>query len=249
MIPRLLFAATIAALLSTDPLVAEPVDLELVLAADGSGSIDEDEFQTQRRGYAEAIMSEAVLNAIRAGRHGAIALAFVEWAAPESVHTIVDWQVVRSAEDAKVFAANLVAAPRIAWGYNSISEAIAHSMELIETNAYEGRRKVIDISGDGPQINGRPLSVIRSAAINSGITINGLVVSRPGGVRPGPGGMPLAEHYARDVIGGFGAFVMTVKAEDRFADAVRRKMVLEIAAVPPGGDVAQTALKTTSKTN
>lgn len=214
---------------------AEPVDLELVLAADGSGSIDEDEFRFQREGYATAIQSEAVLNAIKAGRHQAIALAFVEWAAPESVHTIVDWMIIRGPEDARKFAAQLVAAPRIAYGYNSISEAIAHSMDLIESNQIEGRRKVIDISGDGPQINGRPLPIIRAAALNAGITINALVVNRPGGVRPGPDGGPLTDHYARDVIGGFGAFMMTVEGRERMAGAVRRKMVLEIADARPTG--------------
>lgn len=234
----------IAALFYAGPAAsAEPVDLELVLAADGSGSIDEDEFRFQREGYATAIQSEAVLNAIKAGRHRAIALAFVEWAAPESVHTIVDWMIIRGPEDARKFAAQLVAAPRIAYGYNSISEAIAHSMDLIENNDIEGRRKVIDISGDGPQINGRPLPLIRAAALNAGITINALVVNRPGGARPGPDGGPLTDHYSRDVIGGFGAFMMTVEGRDRMAGAVRRKMVLEIADSRPTGEVgSQTAL-------
>jgi len=234
-------AAALLALALTGPFAAgfakaQPVDLELVLAADGSGSIDEDEFRFQREGYASAITSEAVLNAIKAGRHGAIALAFVEWAAPESVHTVVGWQVIRGPEDAVAFANKLLNAPRLAWGFNSISEAIAHSMDLIEGNTIEGRRKVIDVSGDGPQINGRPLPVIRAAAMNAGITINALLVNRPGGARPGPGGMPLDEHYARDVIGGFGAFMMTVEGRERMADAVRRKMILEIADARPTGN-------------
>ena len=217
------------------PSAAQLVDLELVLAADGSGSIDEDEFRFQREGYAAAITSEAVLRSVQAGRQGAIALAFVEWAAPDSVQTIVDWQVIRTAADAAAFAAQLLAAPRVVWGFNSISEAIAHSMALIEGNAIDGRRKVIDISGDGPQINGRPLPLIRAAALDAGITINALLVNRPGGSRPGPGGMPLAEHYARDVIGGFGAFMMTVEGRERMADAIRRKMVQEIADSRPTG--------------
>ncbi len=217
------------------PAAAQFVDLELVLAADGSGSIDEDEFRFQREGYAAAITSEAVLRSIQAGRHGAMALAFVEWAAPESVHTIVDWQVIRTAEDAKAFAAQLLAAPRVAWGFNSISEAIAHSMAMIDGNGIDGKRKVIDISGDGPQINGRPLPLIRATALNAGITINALLVNRPGGSRPGPGGGSLAEHYARDVIGGFGAFMMTVEGRDRMADAIRKKMVQEIADARPTG--------------
>lgn len=227
--------------LSPNPAASEPVDLELVLAADGSGSIDEDEFMLQRRGYAEAITSPAVLQAIAAGRRGAIALAFVEWAAPDSVHTIVDWTVIRGPADAAGFAARLMAAPRLARGYNSISEAIAHSTRLIETNAFEGTRKVIDVSGDGPQINGRPLPLMRAAALNAGITINALLIRRAGGAVPGPRGEELGEHYRKDVIGGFGAFLMTVEAEQNFAQAIRKKMVQEIADARPTGVDAELA--------
>jgi len=241
-IPRHFLIAALAAVVSIlafRPLAAtEPVDLELVLAADASGSIDEDEFWLQRRGYAEAITSQPVLAAIAGGRHGVIALAFVEWAAPDSVHTIVDWTVIRGPAEAADFAARLMAAPRVARGYNSISEAIAHSTRLIETSGYRGARKVIDISGDGPQMNGRPLPLMRAAALNAGITINALLIRRPGGGVPGPRGEALGEHYARDVIGGFGAFLMTVEATDSFTDAVRKKMVQEIAdGRPTGGGV------------
>jgi hypothetical protein len=217
------------------PAAAQPVDLELVLAADGSGSIDEDEFMLQRRGYAEAIASRPVLAAIAGGRHGAIALAYVEWAAPDSVHTIVDWTVIRGPAEAADFGARLMVAPRVARGYNSISEAIAHSTRLIETNALQGARKVIDVSGDGPQINGRPLPLMRAAALNAGITINALLIRRPGGGVPGPRGEALGEHYANEVIGGFGAFLMTVEGEANFAEAIRKKMVQEIADAGPTG--------------
>ncbi len=237
---RLAPPAACAALLSIlafvpRPAAAEPVDLELVLAADGSGSIDEDEFMLQRRGYAEAITSRPVLAAIAGGRHGAIALAYVEWAAPDSVHTIVDWAVIRGPAEAADFAARLMAAPRVARGYNSISEAIAHSTRLIESNAHQGTRKVIDVSGDGPQINGRPLPLMRAAALNAGITINALLIRRAGGGVPGPRGEALGEHYANEVIGGFGAFLMTVEHTDSFTDAVRKKMVQEIADARPTG--------------
>lgn len=237
---RLALIAAIAAVmpilaLAPRQAAAEAVDLELVLAADASGSIDEDEFWLQRRGYAEAITSRPVLAAIAGGRRGAIALAFVEWAAPDSVHTIVDWTVIRGAAEAADFATRLMAAPRVARGYNSISEAIAHATRMIETNAYQGARKVIDISGDGPQINGRPLPLMRAAALNTGITINALLIRRPGGGVPGPRGEALGEHYARDVIGGFGAFLMTVEGEEKFAEAIRKKMVQEIADSGPTG--------------
>ncbi len=209
----------------------EVLDLELVLAADGSGSIDDDELALQRRGYAEAITSEEVLGAIAGGSYGAIAVTYVEWGGPASQHQIVDWARIDGPETAAAFAEALVAAPRAAVGYNSISEAIAFGTALIEGNAFEGLRKVIDVSGDGPQIGGRPLSLARAEALAFGITINGLVISRPGGGYRGPRGEPLAEHYQNDVIGGFGAFVETASSRSDLARAIRKKMVLEIAGL------------------
>lgn len=211
---------------------AEAVDLELVLAADGSGSIDDQEFELQRAGYAAAITHPDVLAAIQGGYHGAIALAYVEWGGPTSQHTIVDWQVIRDPASAKLFADRLVSAPRRALGYNSISGAIDHAAALIATNAFDAARRIIDVSGDGPQIGGRPLPLARQEALQADITINALVLESPGGGYPGPGGIPLDEHYERDVIGGFGAFVMVAESRADFARAIRQKMLLEIAARP-----------------
>jgi hypothetical protein len=211
------------------PLAAEPVDLELVLAADGSGSIDDDELRLQREGYAAAITHPKILDAIRGGFHQKIAIAYVEWGAPWSQHTIADWTVIDGPDSAAAFAARLVVAPRMAESYNSISEAIAYSVNLIETNAYEGRRKIIDISGDGPQMNGRPLPEAKALALLAGITINALVVYKPGGVRSGPYGEPLIEHYQKDVIGGRGAFAHVAEGREQFAPAILKKMILEIA--------------------
>jgi hypothetical protein len=211
------------------PLAAEPVDLELVLAADGSGSIDDDELRLQREGYAAAITHPKILDAIRGGFHQKIAIAYVEWGAPWSQHTIADWTVIDGPDSAAAFAARLVAAPRMAESYNSISEAIAYSVNLIETNAYEGRRKIIDISGDGPQMNGRPLPEAKALALLAGITINALVVYKPGGVRSWPYGEPLIEHYQKDVIGGRGAFAHVAEGREQFAPAILKKMILEIA--------------------
>ncbi len=215
------------------PALAEDVDVELVLAADGSGSIDNDELALQRRGYAEAITSAEVLAAIGAGPVGAIAITYVEWGGAASQHTIVDWHVVRDAASAAVFADKLVSSPRQAYGYNSISGAIAYAADRIRENGYEGLSKVIDVSGDGPQIGGPPLAPARAAALAEGITINGLVIARPGGGVRGPGGMSLSEHYARDVIGGPASFVMVAEGTGRFADAVRRKLIQEIALAEP----------------
>ena len=220
--------------MAAGPLMAEPVDLELVLAADGSGSIDDDELRLQREGYAAAIQHPQILDAIRGGFHQKIAIAFVEWGAPWSQHTIVDWTVIDGPGSAKAFADALLAAPRMAESFNSISEAIAYSVNLIETNAYQGRRKIIDISGDGPQMNGRPLPEAKALAMLAGITINALVVYKPGGLNSGPNGEALIEHYQNDVIGGRGAFAHMAEGREQFAPAILKKMILEIAEVPDG---------------
>jgi len=216
----------------------EPVDLELVFAADGSGSIDDDEMALQRAGYAAALAHPRVLAAIRGGYLQKIAVAFVEWAAPDSQATIVDWTVIRDEPSARDFGRRLVAAPRAVWGSNSISNAIHYSANLIETNGFEGTRKVIDVSGDGPQRNGRPLELVRQTTLLKGITINALVVISEGGGYPGPSGEPLTEHYADDVIGGPGAFMMTARSREEFAEAILKKLILEVAGAEPGTDAA-----------
>lgn len=218
-----------------------PVDLELVLAADGSGSIDDDELAVQRRGYANALRHPRVLQAIESGYHGRIALAYIEWGGPGSQHTIVDWAEIGGPEQAEAFAAELETATRAAYGYNSISGAIAYSHRLIDSNGFAGGRKVIDVSGDGPQRGGPPLGQVRSQANLAGITINALVIKRPGGAYRGPAGMPLEQHYERDVIGGRGAFTMTADEELSFTDAILNKLVMEIADRRPTG--TQTAAR------
>ena len=209
---------------------AEKVDVELVLAVDGSGSIDDIEFALQRKGYARAISHPLVLNAIRGGEFQKIAVLFVEWGAPESVETIVDWTVVRDADSAKAFADKLIAAARQVFGYNSISAAIAYSTKQLLSNAYDGRQKIIDISGDGPQINGPPLAVVRAAALKAGITINGLAIkTRTGTSFRSAFAVPLEDHYRQDVIGGPGAFVMSADEETPFEEVILSKLVREIA--------------------
>ena len=209
---------------------AEKVDVELVLAVDGSGSIDDIEFALQRKGYARAISHPLVLNAIRGGEFRKIAVLFVEWGAPESVETIVDWTVISDPASAKAFADRLIAAPRQVFGYNSISAAIAYSTEQIQSNAYEGKQKIIDISGDGPQINGPPLQVVRATALRAGITINGLAIkTRTGTSFRSSFGVPLEVHYRQEVIGGPGAFVMTADEDTPFEEVILSKLVREIA--------------------
>jgi hypothetical protein len=204
-----------------------------VFAADGSGSIDEDELRLQRQGWAGALTSKEVLEGIREGVLGAIAVAYMEWGGPQSQVLIVDWHIVRDEADARVFADRLLAAPRGAYGYNSISNAIDFSVRLVETNAHEGRRKVVDVTGDGPNIGGRPLALARGEALARGFTINALTIRRPGGRPGGPGGMPLEDYYRLEVIGGPGAFVEIADETRPFAVAARRKLLTEIAGLHP----------------
>ncbi|MEQ8813610.1 MAG: DUF1194 domain-containing protein [Thalassobaculum sp.] len=225
---------------------AETVDLELVFAADGSGSIDDDELRLQRDGYAAALSDPKVLNAIASGSHGRIAVAYVEWGSPASQHTIVDWRVIAGADDARAFGEALRAAPRAAWGYNSISEAIAYSADLIRGNAFDSDRKVIDVSGDGPQIGGRPLDLIRDMVVAEGVTINALVVANRG-VRSGPRGEPLDEHYRNDVIGGIGAFVVVADDERGFTQTLLGKMIREIVDANPTGAPARRLAERTGR--
>lgn len=210
---------------------AEEVDLELVLAADGSGSIDDDELRLQREGYASAVAHPRVQAAITSGMLGKIAIAYVEWGGPDSQHTIVDWTVIDGPDAAAQFGAKLIAAPRAAVSYNSISNAIVYAQNLIDTNAYAGTRRVIDVSADAGNIGGIPLADARAHALAAGTTINGLAINRPGSTRP-VRGISLEAHFARDIIGGPGAFVVTVDETLSFADAVLKKLVLEIAGDP-----------------
>ncbi|MEJ2121959.1 MAG: DUF1194 domain-containing protein [Alphaproteobacteria bacterium] len=230
-------------LIHATPGRAVKVDLELVFAVDGSGSIDEGEFKYQRQGYAYAITDKQVLAAITSGAQRKVAMAFVEWGGEGSVHTIVDWAVIHDAASAKAFAGRLLRAPRQAFGYNTISGAILHAAAMMRTNTYEGKRQVIDVSGDGPQIGGPPLPPARALAIAQGITINGLVVAFRGRVVGGGGGEALAAHYRRDVIGGRGAFVIIADRKEYFAEAILHKMVREIAGRPPVVQSAQRSEK------
>jgi len=213
----------------------EPVDLELVLLADASGSIDDVETAMQRQGYATAMADPQVLWAIEhGGEHGRIAVAFVEWAGARSQDVVVDWMVVEDAASAATFGARLMAAPRRANGTNAIGAAIMKGLALIEGNRFEGWRKVIDLSGDSIW-NPRPptIAMARDVAIGQGVVVNGLaILCNDCSGRPGVGN--LEEAFTEQLIGGPGAFVVTADGRDAFAAAVRRKLILEIAGVTPG---------------
>lgn len=208
-----------------------PVDLELVLAADASGSIDSEERRLQRRGYAEAITHPRILQAIRGSYNQAIAVTYVEWSGIGCQRIKVPWMRVHDEASARIFAANLMTAPPIdCGGANAIGDAIDFSAHLIGTNDFTAARRIIDVSGDGPDNRGGPVAAARDRAVLSGITINGLAIINPGRTFGGPGGISLDEHYRRDVTGGPGTFVLVVRQEEStFAAAILNKLVLEIS--------------------
>jgi hypothetical protein len=232
LILRAVIAALLACagLLAAAPARAEPVDLELVLAVDASGSIDEDELLLQRKGYADAFVNQRVLSAIRSGYHRRIAVMFLEWAAVGCERVVVDWTPITDAASAKAFADAVMAGPRgYCPGGNAIGDAIAFAAASMANNAYEGEREVIDVSGDGPNTLGRRVEQARDDAVARGIVINGLALIRPG--RTWGGGYGLVDHYKTAIIGGPGAFVMEAEKGETFADAVQNKLVREISAL------------------
>ena len=215
------------------PASAEEVDLELVLAVDVSFSMDEDEQRLQRLGYVEAIRSAEVLAAIKDGIHGKIAIAYMEWAGAAEQRVVVDWQVIGDAASAEAFTAQLGQQPIRRVFRTSISEALSVATDLIAENGYEGIRKVIDVSGDGPNNQGRLVTSARDRAVAAGITINGLPLMLKRSANSYFDLPNLDEYYTTCVIGGNGAFLVPVRDIEAFGEAVRRKLVLEIAGGPP----------------
>ncbi|MEM9048108.1 MAG: DUF1194 domain-containing protein [Pseudomonadota bacterium] len=211
----------------------EEVDLELVLLADATGSIDAAEIRFQREGYVKAITDPAVIRAIESGLLGRVALAYVEWGDDRSQDIVVDWRVVTNADDAAAFAEALLIPPRRAYGRNAIGAALLFAKGMIEANAYDGLRRVIDFSADSANNwFGPPIETARAEVLEAGITINGLaVLCRSCSGRPVSYDLEAA--FAERIIGGPGAFVITADSADTFADAVRRKLILEISGNPP----------------
>jgi hypothetical protein len=209
-----------------------PVDLELILAVDVSRSMDTDEQQLQRDGYVAAIRHPEVVAAIGQGLHGKIALSYIEWAGIDTQFTVVDWRVVDGAASASAFAADLAAAPIQRYHGTSIGSSLAYAAPHFDANGYGGLRRVIDVSGDGPNNMGIPVEIAREPVIRSGVTINGLPIM----IKP-PGGFAsisnLDVYYEDCVIGGPGAFLIVVRSADQFAAAIRRKLVLEIVGSEP----------------
>jgi hypothetical protein len=241
----LLLGAALAASSGGAAAVAQelPVDLELVLAVDVSGSIDAEEARQQRDGYVAAIADAAVVQAIQANFHRRIAVLYLEWASADYQRVALDWAIIEDDASAKAFAGRLAAAPPRTARWTSISAAIDAAVPLFEGNGYAGDRRVIDVSGDGPNNRGRSVLAARDEAVAQGIVINGLPIlndRRQPFDLPTPVEMDLDLYYSDHVIGGPGSFVVPAKDFTDFRLAILNKLIREIAGPPPAArDVAE----------
>lgn len=219
------------------------VDVELVLAVDVSYSMDMDELAIQREGYAQAIVSKEFLQALKSGPHGKISVTYFEWAASTDQKIIIPWRLIDGPETADAVANEIMKTPIRRASRTSISGAINFAMPLFDENPYRGLRRVIDISGDGPNNNGVPVVTARDAAVEKGIVINGLPIMVK---EPSYSTMDidnLDAYYEDCVIGGAGSFVVTIKDRDKFKEAIRTKLLLEVAGRTPERPVVPVAGK------
>jgi hypothetical protein len=221
---------------------AEQVDLLLVLASDVSRSVDTRKFQLQREGYAAALSNPRVIEAIRSGPHGRIAICFVEWSGVTSQKLVIDWTIVSDAASARRIGDQMLELPRSFADRTSISAGLEFSMSQLEHAPFTAPRRTIDVSGDGTNNSGRDIASTRDEILAKGVTINGLVILsetplpwNPEHTNP-PGG--LDGYYRNNVIGGAGSFVMVAENHNSFGQAIVKKMIAEIALGPEIGPKA-----------
>jgi hypothetical protein len=222
---------------------AASVDVELVLAVDVSYSMDMDELAIQREGYAQAIVSKEFLQALKSLPNGKIAITYFEWAASSDQKIIIPWRLIDGPETADAVANEIMKTPIRRASRTSISGAIYFAMPLFEENPYHGTRRVIDISGDGPNNNGAPVTGARDLALGKGITINGLPIMVK---EPSYSTMDIDNldwYYEDCVIGGPGSFVVSIKDREKFKEAIRTKLLLEVAGRTPERRVVPVAEK------
>lgn len=215
----LIFSPPVAAAQTT-------VDLQLVLAVDASGSVNQYRFDLQKQGYVAAFRHPRVLQAIRSGGNQSIAVTMVQWTGPAMQFQVVGWSRIADESTSTAFAAAIEEAPRqLFGGGTSISGAIDHAMSLFPKNPFRGGRRVVDISGDGSNNRGRPVTHARDEAVASGIGINGLPILA---LEP-----DLDRYYYDNVIGGPGAFMIAAERYETFGEAILKKLIAEIAGRPP----------------
>jgi hypothetical protein len=217
------------------------VDAELVLAVDVSYSMDPDEQALQREGYVAALTSAEFLNALRSLGQGRIAVTYFEWAGIADQKIVMPWRLIDGPEAADAVAAEISRAPYRRASRTSISGALTFAMPLFENSGYRGLRRIIDVSGDGANNQGPPVTIVRDQVLEKGITINGLPIMLK---RPSAGTMDIEDldiYYEGCVIGGPGAFVIPIKEREKFKEAIRTKLVLEIAGRTPAARVRPAA--------
>ena len=216
--------ATLATGLGTHEARADTqVDLQLVLAVDASGSVNQYRFELQKRGYINAFRNPQVLNAVRSGMTQSIAVTMFQWTGPRLQREVIPWMILKDEASAKAIADGIENVPRLLFGGGtSISGAIDVAMQVLPRGDYRGARRVIDISGDGANTSGRPVTRARDEAVGAGVTINGLPILS---VEP-----DLDEHYQEFVIGGEGAFMIATKSFENFGEAILKKLIAEIAS-------------------
>ena len=205
---------------------AAAVDMQLVLAVDASGSVNQERFELQKQGYVAAFRHRDVIAAILSGPAGAIAVTMMQWTGPSLQVHVVKWMRIADVASANAFADAIAAAPRqLFGGGTSISGAIDYGVARMGESPFKAERRVIDVSGDGSNNRGRPATFARDDAVRAGIGINGLPILA---LEP-----YLDRYYETNVIGGPGAFVIAAQSYETFADAIRKKLIVEIAGVMP----------------
>ncbi len=219
------------------------VDVELVLAVDISLSMDPEEQRLQRDGYIAALRDPEIIKAIRAGQYGRIAVTYMEWAGADVQIHLVPWRVIDGRESAEAFIAELAGKEYSRYRRTSISAALDYSMRLFDDTAFRSARRVIDVSGDGANNSGPPLTQIRDRIVEAGVVINGLPII----LRPTMGysswDLPnLDQYYANCVIGGAGSFMIPITKPEEFSTATRQKLLLEISGLTPAPRIMRTQL-------
>ncbi len=229
------FAALLA--LSAPARAAEQVDLLLVLASDVSRNVDTRKFELQRQGYAAALSNPRVIDAIKSGPHGRIAICFIEWSGATSQKLVIDWTMVSDLASARKIGDQMLELPRSFADRTSISAGLEFSMQALNGAPFEAPRRTIDVSGDGTNNSGRDIASVRDEVLAKGVTINGLVILsetplpwNPEHTNP-PGG--LDNYYRNNVTGGPGSFVMVAENHNSFGQAIVKKMIAEIAWIEP----------------
>ena len=220
-----------------DKQTAPSVDVELAIAVDVSYSMDLDELAVQREGYARAIVSKEFLQALRTGPNSKISVTYFEWSASSDQKIIIPWRVIDGPETADAVADEIMNTPVRRGSRTSISGAISFAIPLFDEDPYRGLRRVIDISGDGPNNNGAPVTPVRDEALAKGIVINGLPIMIK---EPSYSTMDIDNldwYYEDCVIGGAGAFVVPIKDRENFKEAIRTKLIREVAGRTPGRPV------------